>query len=496
MGERQLALELLQKLAYSRSPEEYEKNFEQLRSTAPRSVFDYFCANWHGIRSQWVEGLKNSHGNFLTNTNNRLEAINQKLKSVIKRYSPKPVFFHDLMTCIAFLQAERKHRALSRAVKVPASHVLLNDDLKLYEKYLTPFAFNHVEKQFNKIPSVQFTTDSSTHFLVQHNDGHILAAIDSCSCAFFESMKLPCKHIFAARRRSSLSMYSEDLYDVRWTNSHYRSKHYAFHGVTADSTLVTSAGSIEANVLDEGSTAAAHQQTLTEQQKYRIAFKIAQKTAESMSHLGSEDFFEYLKKLKSVNNLIMERKPIYLKSEDEECSDGNMDDVDGKSKEDSEGTEFDAKILQKKKDGSIQEGTERRTLSLKLPPPMLKRGRPKGADLTVIGLPSSKRRKSDQPLPFKKKSPHEKEKTILEWFVEKEVAHKAMHDKVLIEEEFVETRPERVPMKCTADDVAIHQVKKYFSFDGWKVVMNVYEVLKERGFLRGDYFLLRCSWGE
>ena len=45
MGERQLALELLQKLAYSRSPEEYEKNFEQLRSTAPRSVFDYFCAN-------------------------------------------------------------------------------------------------------------------------------------------------------------------------------------------------------------------------------------------------------------------------------------------------------------------------------------------------------------------------------------------------------------------------------------------------------------------
>ena len=65
--------------------------------------------------------------------------------------------------------------------------------------------------------------------------------------------------------------------------------------------------------------------------------------------------------------------------------------------------------------------------------------------------------------------------------MEKDVAHKAMHDKVLIEEEFVETRPERVPMKCTADDVAIHQVKKYFSFDGWKVVMNVYKVLKERG---------------
>ena len=76
--------------------------------------------------------------------------------------------------------------------------------------------------------------------------------------------------------------------------------------------LVTSAGSIDANVLDDGSTAAVHQQTHTEQQKYRIAFKIAQKTAESMSHLGSKDFFVYLKRLKSVHNLIMERKPVYL----------------------------------------------------------------------------------------------------------------------------------------------------------------------------------------
>ena len=45
---------------------------------------------------------------------------------------------------------------------------------------------------------------------------------------------------------------------------------------------------------------------------------------------------------------------------------------------------------------------------------------------------------------------------VLKWFLEKDFAHKAMYDKVLVEEEFVKTRPERVPMNCTADDVAIH----------------------------------------
>ena len=39
-----------------------------------------------------------------------------------------------------------------------------------------------------------------------------------------------------------------------------------------------------------------------------------------------------------------------------------------------------------------------------------KRGRPKGIDTTVIGLP--KHRKSDKPVPFCKKTPKEKKKVI------------------------------------------------------------------------------------
>ncbi|XP_065893104.1 uncharacterized protein [Dysidea avara] len=52
-----------------------------------------------------------------------------------------------------------------------------------------------------------------------------------------------------------------------------------------------------------------------------------------------------------------------------------------------------------------------------LPPKLKKRGRPKGAEKTVIGLPRKKKR-LDKPVPFLKKLPLDRERVILQWFVE------------------------------------------------------------------------------
>ena len=49
-----------------------------------------------------------------------------------------------------------------------------------------------------------------------------------------------------------------------------------------------------------------------------------------------------------------------------------------------------------------------------LPPKLKKRGRPKGAEKTVIGLPA-KKRKARSVIPFLKKLPAEKEKGIVDY---------------------------------------------------------------------------------
>ena len=75
-GEKILALELLTKLAYAHTNEEYDELRAQLLSTSPRSVCTYFEQNLHPIRKQWTMVEKLSSDNFLNNTNNRLESLN------------------------------------------------------------------------------------------------------------------------------------------------------------------------------------------------------------------------------------------------------------------------------------------------------------------------------------------------------------------------------------------------------------------------------------
>ena len=84
-GQRTFCLELVQKMAYAPSEDEYLKVYDQLQKDAPQEVVDYFNTNWHSIRSEWVFGLKFGSGSFLNSTNNRLESINGKLKQVIGR---------------------------------------------------------------------------------------------------------------------------------------------------------------------------------------------------------------------------------------------------------------------------------------------------------------------------------------------------------------------------------------------------------------------------
>ena len=46
-------------------------------------------------------GMKYSTGNFLNNTNNQLECINQKLKSVVSRYSSLEEFIEKFFLIFA-----------------------------------------------------------------------------------------------------------------------------------------------------------------------------------------------------------------------------------------------------------------------------------------------------------------------------------------------------------------------------------------------------------
>ncbi|XP_049270335.1 zinc finger SWIM domain-containing protein 3-like [Rhipicephalus sanguineus] len=86
--ERDEALALLQKMVLSRSSEKFEGLQEEFDTNVCKEIRSYYDKNWRPIKDEWYTGPKFMSENFNNTTNNRIESLNAKLKSVIKKQLP------------------------------------------------------------------------------------------------------------------------------------------------------------------------------------------------------------------------------------------------------------------------------------------------------------------------------------------------------------------------------------------------------------------------
>ena len=176
-------------------------------------------------------GMKYRAGNFLNGTNNRLECINQKLKSVIARYSSLEEFIGKFFLILRVLRSERDHKAALVAQKVPVSYHTLTDDGSLsYMKYLTPYAYQFLAKQMELKKKVKLQPQEDGAFEAISSEGLITVTGTTCQCTSWKSMKLPCRHILMARSNLGMSLYDEALCDKRWSTAYYKLNQRIFSG--------------------------------------------------------------------------------------------------------------------------------------------------------------------------------------------------------------------------------------------------------------------------
>ena len=150
-----MCLEILLKMVYARNEEKYSKLYDELKNVPQKRVVENFDSNWHGICHEWVDGLKTASCNFMNRTNNRIESINQKLKSVISRYSGITQFFQDFLKCLNTLRVERNHRALEITMKRRVSMYDSSTSFGQYMSLLTPYSFDCVKDQLDQASKVQ-----------------------------------------------------------------------------------------------------------------------------------------------------------------------------------------------------------------------------------------------------------------------------------------------------------------------------------------------------
>ena len=289
-------LVVLRKLVYSKSADLYEQHLDELKSLKLRPVTDYFMANWHPCRHEWSMGLIEGVS-YLNLTNNRLESLNQKFKSVCTNYSNLNTSFNEILTVISCLRLERNNRAATVAEKVPIA--TLDNTLSKYQQLVTPYALRYIKEQYGlsdkyDIASVAIEGES---YHIPNTSGVTKTNDSDCTCFFRKSMKLPCRHIFAVRRYENKSLYEPSLVTDRWLMGVFK-RNSLFLMTTANS---NSTNNLTHSVIDKKKT------KLTTGMKLKQAREVCDGIISSTALVGTRHFNYYIDLLKKVRDAITQQ---------------------------------------------------------------------------------------------------------------------------------------------------------------------------------------------
>lgn len=305
-GQRLLCIELLQKLAYSKSDVAYDGLYEQFKRDAPATVLKYYNDNWHGIRREWVRGFAFQVGNFMNFTNNRLECINSKLKSVISKFSSLEDFLEKLYVIIEAMRLERDSRAAKQFLKTASVSTPLSSSEMQYGQLLTPYAAQFVREQMRKSDNVVLQEiEAGEKYSVAVQDCFIEVTSSNCSCLFRKSMLLPCRHIFAVRKHLSFDVFSVVLCDRRWHADYFKANGRVFTAKTrCGGDPVTQANFAEAVTdLTVHTGKARPERTLSGPQKVKIGLQYGATLANLHADVGSKEFAERVDVYRKLEHL-------------------------------------------------------------------------------------------------------------------------------------------------------------------------------------------------
>lgn len=286
--QRKLATEILNKMIYAKTEEKYLCLYEQLTEINCREITEYFDQNWHNIetRKQWVECYTNKVYHYQNRTNNRLESLNQKLKSVLTKYGKLNRFFSDLMQTIFCLNLEKDFKT----IKPKTTNAW---DIE-YKQLLTNFAYEAYFKDQSGYNSFEFSTLERNIAIIMNQN--IVTRENTCNCTFYSVMGITCKHITKFRSFLELNPFDAGLVLKRWwkTNLPTSEVSFAYYSMDMENRLETT---IRSN--NSASIPRTTEKIMSQQQKYRAIASLFSEMTEALSEQPQNVFDTYMSGLKT-----------------------------------------------------------------------------------------------------------------------------------------------------------------------------------------------------
>ena len=291
-GERDTILRQLSELSYSQNELEYLDKYNSFCDNVPDSVRVYYDRQWHSIREQWVDGLKNQHMNLCNRTTNRVESFFKTLKGSFSTRGTLQNLIEKFMSILSIIRNERHYRMVSTTSKVSTLSETV-PALCSYQSLLTPYSFSIVKEQY-KLSHEYEIVDENT---VPSKNGNKIVTNQSCECSFFNSMQLPCRHIFAMLSYKDVDLYQPQLVHERWTVDYFQLNVQIRQSKAGVS--VTSQQTPKRRVLSEG-------------EKFRKCNIIAQQLASCIAKSGMPEYERKYDTLKQLLSFWQEGKSVQL----------------------------------------------------------------------------------------------------------------------------------------------------------------------------------------
>lgn len=197
-------LSIFENMIHSKSEQSLENLSNELYQHGLPELNSYFDKNWKPIFNEWVIGVSKAENFYNNTTNNRLESLNQKLKSVVKKFSTLEEFFINYFKFLTSNRIERKNLIVRELFKT-CDVDITSDIHRSYFCYLTPYAYSKMLKELNNVKNTEDTNG---------------ATIETCTCLHRRSFHLPCRHILKQRALNIVNVFNESICHSRWTRQH------------------------------------------------------------------------------------------------------------------------------------------------------------------------------------------------------------------------------------------------------------------------------------
>lgn len=294
-AQKNAALDILHGMVYAKSGIVYDQYYRALQNLNCPGLITYFNRNWHNIQSQWVGYLVNRSPNYENRTNNRLESLNQKIKSVVTRYANLGTFFNELITLTTSYNIQRDHVAAENIMRKPLTTAVNTEYDDKYDEYLTQYAFMKYKKESAGSIRAQFSRLSDVEAECTQHNTQIIVTFDRCSCPFFTTTHLPCRHIIALLSIKEQPVFNPNLCANRWKReiAQYVSEFdYSVSNFTTSQLQVIQAANRQ------------RPRSMTANEKFRLSEKETKKICEIFAEKNQQEFNELLQSLKQYRTCV------------------------------------------------------------------------------------------------------------------------------------------------------------------------------------------------